>query len=208
MLNVRRQPPQRRPRGVTLIELLVGLALLALLVTLAAPGLGIWLANSQIRATAEALTAGLHQARSEAVSRNARVRFQLVDTLGAGCALDAAGTNWVVNLDPDNDATAVDRACDSVPSDTVAPRILHTRTAAEGGGATAVAGTAATLVFNGLGRPTPVPAGNITFDITAPAAGACAAAGGVTCLRVVVSPAGQIRMCNPRFTAAANPQGC
>ena len=93
----------------------------------------------------------------------------------------------------------------------VAPRILHTRTAAEGGGATAVAGSAGTLVFNGLGRPTPVPAGNITFDITAPAAGACAAAGGggeLNCLRVVLSPAGQVRMCNPRFVAAANPQGC
>jgi hypothetical protein len=28
------------------------------------------------------------------------------------------------------------------------------------------------------------------------------------CLRVTVSAAGQVRLCDPKFTAATDPQGC
>lgn len=200
----------RRPaaRGMTLIEVLVGLTLLAIILALGAPGFSTWLTNSRVRTTAESLLAGLQMAKAEAVARNARVRFQLVDSLGDSCVIDAAGASWVVNLDPANEPDAVEGACGAEPSDTVAPRILHTRPGAESAAMTQVTASEATLVFNGLGRVTPVPAGDITIDVTAPAAGDCAAGGGeVACLRIVVSPAGQIRMCNPKFVLP-DPQGC
>jgi type IV fimbrial biogenesis protein FimT len=200
---------RRRPaRGVTLIELMVALAVLAIFLVASAPAFSTWIANSRIRTTAEGLMAGLQLAKSEAVARNARVRFQLVSSLDGDCTLSAEGRHWVVNLDPANDAEAVEGACDSAPSDTEAPFILQVRSAGEGSGSTAVEASAASLVFNGLGRPTPVPGGDLTFDIANPAAGECANAGGeMNCLRIVVSPAGQVRMCDPKFDSADS-RGC
>jgi type IV fimbrial biogenesis protein FimT len=161
-----------------------------------------------VRTTTESLLAGLQTAKAEAVARNARVRFQLVDSLGGDCVVDARGANWVVNLDPSNDPEAIEGACDAEPSDTDAPRIVLTRPASESAGSVQVEASAATLVFNGLGRLTPVPAGDVTIDVSNPSAGDCAAEGGeITCLRIVVSPAGQIRMCNPKFDLP-DPQGC
>ena len=114
----------RRHRGVTLIELLVGISILGLLMVMAAPGLSEWLANARVRASAEALSASLQFAKGEAVARNARVRFQLTSTLGADCAINTTGPHWVVNMDPDANAAAVAGNCGSALSDTVAPRLL------------------------------------------------------------------------------------
>ena len=63
--------------------------------------------------------------------------------------------------------------------------------------------------FNGLGRVSPTPAGTITYDVGNPSGGTCRAAGGtMRCLRVEVSPTGQVRMCDPSLTSATDPQGC
>jgi type IV fimbrial biogenesis protein FimT len=66
-------------------------------------------------------------------------------------------------------------------------------------------------VFNGLGRiAPPLPAGNITIDINNPNGGTCYAAGGeLTCLRIVITPAGQVRMCDPNpDLPAGDPRIC
>lgn len=189
-----------RAGGFTLIELLVGLTLMALLLTLAAPNLSQWLANARIRTTAEALVADLQFAKSEAVRRNTPVRFQLVDTLDAACVLTATSPHWVINLDPAIDPAGVAGRCDAAASDAVAPFILRTRVGAEGGSHTLQvrAAGAGSFLFNGLGQA--IRLGNGRFDVSAPAAGGCAADGGeLNCLAVVVAPSGQIRTCNPRF---------
>lgn len=196
-----------RERGVTLIELMVGLSIIALVMLLGAPSFGTWMQNSRIRTTAEAITEGLQFARAEAVARNARVRFQLTSTLDGSCEPSVAGANWVVNLDPDGDAAAVTSRCDAAPSESSAPRILRSRPRAEGSGASVVAANQASIVFNGLGRPTPLPAGDMRVQVTSPA-GDCQVDGGpMSCLRVEVSPLGQIRLCNPSFPAT-DPQAC
>ena len=202
-------------RGVTLVELMVGLSILAAVLALAAPNLGTWVQNGRIRSSAESMLSGLQFAKSEAVARNARVRFQLTTTLDNSCALSTTGGNWVVNLDPDAAVGAVAGNCGAAPSDTVAPRILQSKPAAEGSGAV-IATTdepSASFVFNGLGRLTPVPAGNLKIDFTNPTGGDCATASGpMTCLRIVVSAAGQVRMCNPKITSPdpthPDPQAC
>jgi len=203
-------------RGVTLIELMVALSILAAVLALAAPGYGTWVQNGRIRSSAESMLSGLQFAKSEAVARNARVRFQLTTTLDNNCALSKTGGNWVVNLDPDATVGAVANNCGAAPSDTVAPRILQSKPAAETSGTTVVTTDepSASFVFNGLGRLTPVPAGTLKIDFTNTAAGDdCAAAGGpMTCLRIVVSAAGQVRMCNPKITSPdpthPDPQAC
>lgn len=200
----------KRPhaRGVTLIELIVVMSILAMLLVMGAPSFSAWILNSRIRTTAESVLAGLNMAKSEAVARNARVRFQLTSTLDNSCVLAANGANWIINLDPGADATAVEGQCGNNPDANAAPFILQARPAAAGSGETVVAAGAASVVFNGLGRLVPVPAGDVTVDITNPAGGACAPAGDVSCLRIVISAAGQIRMCNPARLGAGDPQAC
>jgi type IV fimbrial biogenesis protein FimT len=199
---------RRRPRGVTLIELLVGISILSLLLVVAAPGLGEWLANTRVRNTAEALSASLQQAKGEAVARNTRVRFQLTSSLGSDCVLNDSGPNWVLNLDPDADANAVEGNCDDALSDTAAPRLLSRHDGREGTVRTVIEGSAETLVFNGLGRLVPVPAGDIVFEVRGTDANECVISGGArTCLRVVVTPVGQVRTCNPAV-GAPHPGAC
>lgn len=198
----------RRARGLTLIELLVGISIMTLLMVMAAPGLGEWLANSRVRSTAEALGASLQQAKGEAVARNMRVRFQLTSTLGADCAINTSGPHWVLNLDPNASATAVAGRCDAALSDTVAPRLLARHHGREGGTGTVIEGSTSTLVFNGLGRLTPVPAGEISFDVRGADESDCVASGGTrSCMRVLVSAMGQVRVCNPAV-AAPHPGAC
>ena len=193
-------------RGFTLIELMVGIAVFACLMAIGAPSFSTWIQNSQIRTAAEAIQNGIHLARVEAVRRNTSVRFQLIDTLTNACALSTSGRNWVVSLDP------AAGACDAAPSADLAaptaPRVIQSRAAGAGASRAVIAADQSSIVFNGLGRVTPVPGGNINIDITNPTGGACAAASGpMRCMRVVVSAAGQVRLCDPRF-ASSDAQGC
>ena len=57
-------------RGLTLIELMVGLAVLALLVAVGAPAWSGWAQRVRLRATAELLAAELRHAQSEAAKRH------------------------------------------------------------------------------------------------------------------------------------------
>lgn len=202
---------RRRTRGLTLVELMVTLAIVAMLVMAAVPSFTLAFANSRIRSTGEAVLTGLQLAKSEAVGRNARVRFQLTTSLDATCAPSVNGANWVVNLDPNANVDEVTGLCDRAPDDQVAPFILQSRPAAAGSGAsTQVAATQASLVFNGLGRLAEIPAGNVVIEITNPNGGTCTANGGeVSCLRIVVSTLGQARMCNPDpALPAGDPRRC
>jgi type IV fimbrial biogenesis protein FimT len=187
-----------RQMGMTLIELMIGIVVFAILLALGAPTFSRWTQSSQIRNAAEAIHNGLMLARAEAVRRNTTVRFQFVTTTTSGCALSATGTNWVVSLDDPAGA------CDAAPSDNVAPRIIQVRSAAEGSRNAAInAGGVSLLTFNGTGQAS----GAAAINITNPTGGACAAGGPMRCMRVTVSTGGQIRMCDPA-RAIGDPQGC
>lgn len=199
---------RRAPRGFTLVELLVGIALMAALMLLGIPSFSAWLQGSQIRTAAEAIENGVQLARAEAVRRNAPVNFQLTTTLDSTCARSVTGTNWVVSLDdPTGQCNAAPSADLAVP---VAPRIVQVRPGTDGSKNATILASQSSITFNGLGRVTPVPAGNITIDIKNPTGGACAALGGpMRCMQVNVSATGQVRLCDPRFSASnTNPQGC
>lgn len=200
-----------RQRGFNLIELVIAMAILAFLIMMGAPTFAEWIRNSRIRVTAESALNGLQAAKAEAVSRNSRVRFQFTSTLDNSCVIDATGLNWVINLDPLDDGDRVAGSCGIAPNPddpAAAPGILQSRPAAEGSQGVAIAADEASVVFNGVGRIVPIPAATIAIDISNPGGGACAADGGtLTCLRILISPGGQIRMCNPTFPAG-DPQAC
>lgn len=200
---------RRAQSGMTIIELMIGLTIMALLIMIGLPNMTIWLNNSQIRTAGETMLAGLTLARTEAVRRNQIVRFQMVSDLTAGCAISTGGTSWVVSLD---DPTA---ACDSAPSDAAAPRIIQTRSGSEGTSRTVTAATpAGTVFFNGLGRITsPGGAANISrIDISNPVGGACenpdGSGGPMRCLRINISIGGEAKMCDPAVSDATDPRIC
>lgn len=191
----------RRASGFSLIELLIGLAVLGILVMVGLPNLTTWIQNTQIRTAAEGIQAGLQFARAEALRRNSSVGFYLVNSLAASCALSTSGTNYVVST------SSPAGSCNTAPSD--AGPILQTRAGTEGSANAVVTATGgSSFTFNGLGRG--VGAGNFTqINITNPTGGTCQASGGtMRCLRITVSTGGQIKMCDPAVTDNTDPRAC
>lgn len=203
-----------RARGATLVELMIGLAVLSLLVAIGVPAFQTMMKNYQIRTAAESLISGLQTARNEAVRRNTSVRFQLTDTLDAGCNPAQNGSNWVISR---NDPTA---KCDQAAvtdflesNDTSLPQILMKGSNANIGTAAvnATAGGAAgvRVIFNSVGR---VATGSIdTIDVTNPSGGNCesdASPGKMRCMRIRVSAGGQVRMCDPKVSDTADSRYC
>ena len=121
-----------KARGFTLIELMVAIAILALLMLLGMPSFITFLRNSEIRSNAESLINGLRTASAEATRQNAKVVFTL--TGGAG---------WKINLVTDQDCAVL-----------VAPPIQQ-YASTEAGKSTKITttpGDKSTVCFNGLGR--------------------------------------------------------
>ena len=81
-----------RIRGFTLIEMLVGFAIVALLLLLGMPTFTTYLRNSEIRSTAESIVNGLRTASAEAANRNVPggVTFAIIGGGGAGW------TGWAI----------------------------------------------------------------------------------------------------------------
>lgn len=191
---------RRGNRGVTLIELMVGVALVAVVLALAMPTFQTGANNRQIRAAADAVQNGLQVARTEALRRNRTVKFELRSPNG-----------WTVGCDP-TDTTIVD-------GEEVCPAVIQTREAQEGSMRAAIASVqtvassgavAPTTVFTGnlnftpLGRiaAATLPPGNVAnYRITNPLGGDCTPSGAMRCLSVVVTNAGLIRMCDPSVSA-------
>ena len=190
---------------------MVVIALMAILFALGAESFAAWRQNSQVRNAAEAFQNGLNLARTEAVSRNTRVRFQIMTTLDNSCALSDTGTNWIVSI---NDASG---SCDSEPTNSSAdpgnPLIVQLRPAADGSRNAAINANGINVItFDALGRASSA----ATIDFSNPSAfstpdeAKCVLDGGkVRCLRVTVTTGGQIRMCDPaRRTDNNDPQAC
>lgn len=195
-------------RGVTLIELMIGLTIAAILFTIGAPSFSDWIQNTRIHNSAESIMSGLQLARSEAVRRNAQVTFQLEPSNDPG---------WTVGCIPTttNCSDAIIQSRTSTEGSTAGIAASPLEVDATTG---SVAGSGVfngTLTFNGLGRVTTTGSNatltvgnNATIDITNPGIDDCMPVGTMRCLRIVVSSGGQIRMCNPAVSLSSNPQGC
>jgi type IV fimbrial biogenesis protein FimT len=94
---------RRAGAGVTLVELMIGLALVGLFLLLGMPGYRNWIAAYELRSTAEQLAHSLMLARTEAIRRGHRVNL-CKSSDRRNCA-DAGGWDpgWVVFADADRD---------------------------------------------------------------------------------------------------------
>lgn len=205
---------RKRSRGVTLIELAVTVALLALLLVAAGPSVAQWMRNNQVRNTGSAILAGLAKARNEAVRRNQPVRFSLVSltdsaVMNDSCALSAAGVSWVVSVyDPAG-------KCASAPLDmrpagnTTDPLIVEAYAGGVGGKHVVVSAlladntTAAhTVTFNAFGRVADAaPIDHIDIDNQV-------VSNDYRQLRIAIGSGGTIRMCDRGITDTNDPRKC
>jgi type IV fimbrial biogenesis protein FimT len=159
--------------GVTLIELLVGVAIVVIITALALPSYSTWIQNSRLRNGAEAVVNGLQLARAEAVRRNANVNFTLTGATSA----------WAVG-------------CANVTAN--CPATIQSHTVGDGSSAavtlTMVAGGANPVTFTNLGR---ISTAATSWDVD----NADLSAANSRNLRIVVSAGGTVRMCDPNVIA-------
>lgn len=181
--------------GLTLVELLITIAIIGVLATLAIPSYTAWIQNSRIRTAAESIQTGLQMARAEAVSRNASVQ------------LDFRGTNsaWTVCVSP-----VAPGAC---PDPDDATTTVQSRAASEGSSSdiNIVASDAGPYVFNSFGTMTsPIPAAvtglvSIGVDVSSSVLSAAESRD----LRIVIGVGGSSRMCDPALpVAGTDPRKC
>src|SRR5215831_18283134 len=78
-----RSRPHAGQRGMSLIELAIGLVIVSLLLGLGIPSFKAWVINSQIRDSAEAILNGIQVARANAIQRNLLVVFTLTPNNGS-----------------------------------------------------------------------------------------------------------------------------
>ena len=197
-----------RQRGFTLVELMVAVSVMAVMLFAALPYIGTWLDNSRIRNSADSMQNGLQQARAEAVRRNQDVSFWLVAVadpavLSNDCTLSNLSGSWVVSVN-----TPIGH-CGDQPSITATPMLVGGRASGDGGGRVSVKalqadGTTAgtTVTFNGFGRianSDAISQINVTSSKTGPT---------YRTLRIAISPAGLVRMCDPLVTSSTDPRKC
>mgnify|MGYP001262203579 CR=1 FL=1 len=181
-----------RAPGFTLIELMVTLAIVAILLVLGAPVYTTWIQNMQIRTATESLVSAMKLARAEAIKRNVPVTFSLVTGPSAGNS-----TEWSITCNPAGPNCP--EVGGVIQSDSLlrnAPHISVVPTAGDGA-----------IVFSGLGQANPpaLPVAALsTIDIDNPKLPPAESRE----LRVLVVASGELRACDPNVGAAADPRHC
>ncbi|OJW95313.1 GspH/FimT family pseudopilin [Thiobacillus sp. 65-1402] len=90
--------------GVTLLELMVVLAVSAILLGIGIPGFAAFTRNSHLTSAANELLSSLHLARSEAIKRSSRV-VVCTSVTGTSCAVGGGWhQGWLVFHDANNNA--------------------------------------------------------------------------------------------------------
>ena len=203
MLKVR-----RASRGFTITELMVAIAIVAVLLGLGVPSVNAYIEAAKLNAAAQSYLSGVQTARATAIRRNLRTEFVLtntpVETANLANALVEApnGQNWVVRV--------------VVPPPAPPAFVLIEAKAATEGAANAAqsvqivgvgAPTAFTGIvpFNGFGS---TDQNNYTLLLQNPRGGACAPVGPMRCPTILIPAGGLARICDPLVTAATDSRGC
>jgi type IV fimbrial biogenesis protein FimT len=96
------QPPCRRSRGFTLVELMTTIAILAIIAALAMPGFTTLINTNRLAGLSNEVAAMLQTARMESIRRNQRV-VVCPSTDGSSCTTAVQWQGWVSFIDADRD---------------------------------------------------------------------------------------------------------
>lgn len=169
-----------RMRGFSLIEVMVTLALLVTLGSLAAPAFQAAIGNAQIRTVAESIRNGLQLARIEAIKRNSRVRF-VVQNDGS----------WQIGC------VTVTTSC---------PATITQKSAVEGASSTTlISADNSSAVFSGFGTRDPAAASALTVVNIS---NTQVAAAEQRSLRVQLAAGGTVKVCDPSVTSSGDTRAC
>lgn len=115
---------KRGGRGLTLIELMITIALLAIVIAIGVPSFQSAINGSRLSSAANELSAALQLARAEAVRRNRTVVLCRSANLSS-CADDAQWNGWLMFVDMNGDGV-VDAGDEIIKSGTIdAPLVLR-----------------------------------------------------------------------------------
>jgi len=169
-----------RQAGFTLIELVVTIAVLVAVSTIAIPAFQSSIGNAQIRTVTESIRNGLQQARAEAIKRNARVRFTL-----------QANSAWQIGC---------------VTVGPVCPTVITQKNAVEGSsGNTTVSADNYSVVFSSFGTRDPSAASALTVvDIT----NSQVKSEERKALRVMLNAGGNVKVCDPSVNIVGDTRTC
>lgn len=193
--------------GFSLIELVITVAILAILMKLSMPSYAAWVGNQQIRASAESMIGAIQIARMEAMKRNARVMFRLTDSTNSTsdwriCLVAPGGTD----CDPAQpNIQARDSGDDSAQARVGVSTLSSTIVAGAFANPLAIGGVPASITFNGLGRQ-PTGFSNIArIDVQH----ATLSAAEQRRLVIMITGAGSARSCDPQIPVSPpNPRAC
>ena len=178
--------------GFSLIELVVAMAIMAILIAMGLPSFSTYLANTKVRANAESVLSGLQTARTEALRQNTSVEFLFTSDIPNTSSVatnNVGGANWMVRSTPPVDATSY----------------IDGKVSSESGGSrVTLTPSANSIIFNNLGAANPA----ATIDLAYIGDDCVADGGPIRCLRVQVSLGGRIRLCDPAATVANDTRGC
>ena len=178
-------------KGFGLIELMIVVAIVGIVTTVAAPAISTWIADTRTRSVTEALQNGIRLAQAEAVRRGVQVQFALTNDTPttAGVTTSGTGRNWVVQallVTPPNTVDTTNGFVQGAPLGAVSAASL-------------VSGPSE-ITFNSFGRMV-APSNAVTYTLSNPQ--------GSHNLNIQVSITGKVRMCDPNKTLSAlNPDGC
>ena len=196
--------PMVPERGFSIIELMVTVALIAILLVMTIPAYGTWTADARVRAVAESLTNAIRQSQSTAVAKGRTSLFALTaEPHPAVTSVPSANApNWLAALNvlggSDETRASLGLILQSTEGSQHQVRISGP----------------ALVCFNALGRQTSLSASanSLSADCTAadPAVYEVSRDPGASrSFKVLVYAGGRVRMCDAaKAISSANPDGC
>lgn len=172
--------------GFSLIELMVAMTVFGLIAAFAIPSFGTWIQDSKTRTVAESLQNGIRLAQTEAVNKGRQVAFFVTNAQpSATASATVVGSNWGIRV--------------VVPTQADASGYLQGAVLNGEGGSVVVTADVAEIRFNSIGRLTNSTS-VVNYNIVN--------SKGLRPLRVVVTSAGSVKMCDPAKSIATAPDGC